>query len=219
MGFRQDFVNALRRHVWPSLHRLFEPFGGYAVMHTTEEEYAMTVHCSEGTLERILDEELGFSRNPLSALKVRVDGNTSEGSWVWRESPLADWQLHLVLHVVDDAVDEDREGEAVDVYAHWEYSWLTHPLKHYATRGYDAEKGVRLAREWLGRYDGEAFPDGLPHAVESPRRRRARELLHATYYSLSEVSNAARYLAPFVDDPEERTEDGRRNVSPRLVDR
>lgn len=210
MGFRQDFVNAVRRRVWPKLHRLFEPFGGYAVMHTTAAEYAMTVRCSEATLERVLAEELDFSRNPLSALKVRVDGNTSEGSWVWRESLLADWQLHVVLHAVD--------GDAVDVYAHWEYSWLTHPLKHYATRGYDAEKGVRLARRWLAEYEGERFPDGLPYGVESPRWRRTRELLYAAYHSLGGVTDVARYLAPFVDDPGERSEDGRPNVSPRITD-
>ncbi|MFD1511828.1 hypothetical protein [Halomarina rubra] len=210
MGFRQDFVNAVRRRVWPRIHHLLAgTVDGYAVTHTTEEEYVMTVHCSEADLERVLDEELGFSRNPISALKVRLDGNTAEGSWVWRDSLLADWQLHVVLHAVD--------GGAVDVYAHWEYSWVTHPLEHYAGRGYDAEKGVRLARSWLADHDGEQFPEGLPYRVESAAYRRGRELLYAVYHEL-EGTEVARYLDPFVADRRARGVDGRPNVSPRIVD-
>jgi hypothetical protein len=210
MGFREDVVNAVRRRVWPGLHYLFAgTFDGYAVTHTTEDEYAMTVHCSEAEIERVLDEELGFSRNPVSALKVRLDGNTSEGSWVWRASPLADMQLHVVLHAVD--------GGTVDVYAHWEYSWIRHPLKHYAAREYDAEKGVRLARAWLADHDGERYPDGLPYRIEPSSHRRLRELLYATYHVL-EGTAAARYLDPFVADVRDRRPDGRPNVSPGIVD-
>lgn len=51
----------------------------------------MTVHSSEARPEHALDEDLELSRNPLSTLKVRLAGNTSEGSRVWRESLLADW--------------------------------------------------------------------------------------------------------------------------------
>lgn len=41
---------------------------------------------------------------------------------MYRDSPLADRQLHAVLF----AQDEDR----VDVYGHYEYNWIRHPIKH-----------------------------------------------------------------------------------------
>jgi hypothetical protein len=220
MGFREDFVNAVRRRVWPQIHYLLDgTFGGYAVSHTTEDEYAMTVHCSEARLERALNEELGFSRNPISALKVRLDGNTSEGSWVRRESLFADWQLHLVLHATD-------EGH-VDVYAHWEYSWITHPYKHYAAREYDAEKGVQLARARLGKYDGERFPEGLPYEIESPYRRRLRELVYRLYHRFPGPFDRAAALAehvaaraPLLEVRGETEREGRGkrlDVSPRIA--
>lgn len=210
MGFREDFTNAVRRRVWPKLHYLFEgTFDGYAVSHTTEDEYAMTVRCSEAELEAVLS-DLGFSRNPISALKVRLDGNTSEGSWVWRESPLDDWQLHVVLHATD-------EGH-VDVYAHWEYSWITHPYKHYAARAYDAERGVRLTRTWLAAYEGERFPEGLPWEIADPYRRELRELWYRFYHRAAEFL-AARGLPvssiPFL--PDDGSDEGRPNVSPRIA--
>lgn len=80
MGYSEDALNALRRSLLPQLHYLLRgTFGGYAVSHTTADEYVLTAHCSEEALESLL-ERLGFSRNPIAALKVRMDGNTSEGS-------------------------------------------------------------------------------------------------------------------------------------------
>lgn len=106
----EDFINAVRRSFLPQLHFLLRgTFGWYAISHTTADEYVLTAHCSEETIETVL-ERLGFSRNPIAALKVRTDGNTSEGSWVWRPSPLADDQLHVVIHDL-------RNEPGVDVYA------------------------------------------------------------------------------------------------------
>jgi hypothetical protein len=212
MGFREDFTNAVRRRVWPQIHYLLEgTFDGYAVSHTTEDEYAVTVLCSEEELERALSEGLDFSRNPISALKVRLDGNTSEGSWVWRESPLADMQLHLVLHATD-------EGH-VDVYAHWEYSWITHPYKHYAARGYDAEKGVRMARRRLADHESQRFPNGLPHEISAPYRRELRELFYRFYHRATDFLAARGLPVPSLSDGTEDDEDddGRPTISPRIA--
>ncbi|WIV67142.1 hypothetical protein [Natrialbaceae archaeon AArc-T1-2] len=215
MGYREDFVNAVRRSLVPQVHYLLDgTFGGYAVSHTTAEEYVFTAHCSEETIEAVL-EDVGFSRNPIASLKVRIDGNTSEGSWVWRRSPLSSHQLHVVLHDLEDA-------EGVDVYAHWERSWIRHPYAHYVARGYDAEKGVELARRWLASYDGDALEDELAYEVDNSLPRKASEYLSLSYYRLEESVGAIRSRLPVLDGDETLTvdRDGKRDeVSPRIADR
>ncbi|RKD97918.1 hypothetical protein [Halopiger aswanensis] len=190
----EDLINAVRRSLLPQLHYLLRgSFGGYAVSHTTAEEYALTAHCQEQRLEEILD-EIGFSRNPIASLKVRVDGNTSEGSWVWRPSPLADGQLHIVLHALED-------GTGVDVYAHWEYSWIRHPYKHYIARGYDAEIGVQLARRWLTSYGrDELAGTEVPYEIDSSFSRRASEALSLSYYRLEDVIATVEDRVPLLED-------------------
>ncbi|ELZ05634.1 hypothetical protein C482_01941 [Natrialba chahannaoensis JCM 10990] len=186
MGYSEDFVNAVRRSFIPQVHYLLQgSFDGYAVSHTSADEYALTAHCSEETIEEILD-SLGFSRNPIAALKVRADGNTSEGSWVWRPSLLSSYQVHVVLH--------ELENEAgVDVYAHWECSWIRHPYKHYVTRGYDAEKGVTLTRRWLTNYEGEELEGhGIEFEIDDSPARQASEYFSLSYYQLEEAVAGVR---------------------------
>ncbi|APW98071.1 hypothetical protein CHINAEXTREME_09860 [Halobiforma lacisalsi AJ5] len=217
MGYTDDFVNAVRRSFLPQLHYLFRgTFGGYAVSHTTADEYVLTAHCTEDTLEDVLD-ELGFSRNPIASLKVRLDGNTSEGSWVWRASPLASNQLHVVLH--------DLEGaEGVDVYAHWECSWIRHPYKHYVTRGYDAEIGVALARRWLVNLDGDGLEaaDGIAYEIDDSLARRVSEYLSLSYYRGIEAVGSLRSRVPVLEDSQDTLtidrEDERDDVSPRIAE-
>ncbi|XVH30568.1 hypothetical protein ACNS7O_09170 [Haloferacaceae archaeon DSL9] len=189
MDLPRDACNALRRRVWPQLHYLIDgTFGGYAVSHTTTDEYVMTINAAEGAVEDALV-DLGFARNPISSLKVRLDGNTSDGSWVRRDSVLSEWQLHVVLHAADD--------ETVDVYAHWEYSWITHPYRHYLAREYDAEKGVERARALLADYESERFPDGLPYEDHEPRRQVVEYLFFA-YHGLYELWSTRDVVSPSV---------------------
>ncbi|WP_254761577.1 hypothetical protein [Natrinema marinum] len=215
MTSQEDAVNAVRRSFLPQVHFLLRgTFGGYAVSHTTADEYALTAHCSEGTLEDVL-ERLGFSRNPVAALKVRMDGNTSEGSWVWRPSLFADEQLHIVLH--------DLENEAgIDVYAHWECSWTRHPYHHYVARGYDAEKGVALARRWLVDGDELAFGPGIDYEIDNSLARRASEALWLSYYRIKEAKGAFASKLPFVDGeaaPQVVEHEGKRDsVSPTIAE-
>ncbi|MDL5360880.1 hypothetical protein [Halalkalicoccus sp. NIPERK01] len=158
MGSAPNRLNGARRTIKPPIHRLFDwAFGGYAMTDNTEEEYVGTVDLPQRELEELLA-TAGFRRNVVSSLKVRVDGNVSDGSWAWRASPLADWQLHLILHDV---------GESVEAYAHWEYSWITHPVKHYRAVGCSPERGVGMAREFLRNYESERYPDGIPFEIES----------------------------------------------------
>jgi len=139
-----DRVTRLRRRVLPALHRIKEPLGGYAICTLDPAEYV-------GTVSRTLDEvretlrRLEFEREPIASLKRRADGRLSAGSWVRRESPLADKQLHVTL--VRDA------PSAVELYAHREYSWLTHPYRHYTFSEWEPEAGVERLRELLAERD------------------------------------------------------------------
>jgi hypothetical protein len=218
MGYREDAVNAARRTIYPQIHYLLQgTFGGYAVTHTTADEYVLTAQCSEDEIESLLA-DLGFSRNPISAVKVRVDGNTAEGSWVWRASPLASYQLHIILHELDEA-------DGVDVYAHWECSWIRHPYKHYVARGYDAEKGVELARKWLTDDDGKTLRGDdctIEYKVDDALSRQASEYFSLSYYRVKEIVASVRSRLPFVDSDDSHTEngeDGRTVVSPRITDK
>lgn len=228
MGYREDLVNAVRRSVIPQLHYALKgTFGGYAVSHTTAKEYVMTAHCSEDTLEAVL-EDLGFRRNPIAAVKVRFDGNTADGSWVYRDSALASRQLHVVLHAL-----EDRE-ECVDVYAHWECSWIRHPYRHYTKQGYDAETGVELTRRLLDAYEGAALDGagndagetGLEYEVDTGLERRLSDRLSFSYYWLKDRWLSVQSRLPAVDRDDEsgldgyvtERDDGRDSVSPRITD-
>jgi len=118
----------------------------------TEAEFA-------GSLDRSLREtekrlwEMGFVRNPLARPKTR-SGATVDGSWVYRESPLAPRQLHLMLFESDGGTD---------VYAHAELSSVN-PLcapGHVRGQSQSVGAGVRRTREWLPLDTSEA-PENPP---------------------------------------------------------
>ena len=110
------------------------------------------MHPSEyvGTVHRNLDEfrpeleTMEFVPEPIASLKVHRDGRYSAGSWVRRNSRFDDWQLHVTLF---------QDGrDAVEVFAHREYSWLRHPYKHYTSKGWDTVAGVDRMRRLLSEY-------------------------------------------------------------------
>lgn len=107
----------------------------------TDGEFSGTLHCDLDTTEQMLYEK-GYIRNPMARLKTR-DGTPEDGSWVYRESPLAPSQLHLMLFENDDG--------STDVYAHEELSSVN-PLcgpAHFRGDGQSVRTGVERAREWL----------------------------------------------------------------------
>ena len=139
-----DLSTRVRRRLLPTLHRIKEPLGGFATCTQHPAEYV-------GTVERGLTdfrpdlEAMAFSPEPIAALKVLEDGRFSAGSWVRRQSPMADWQLHVTLF---------QDGrDAVDVFAHREYSWLRHPVAHYRGEGWDTDGGVERMRRLLTDHD------------------------------------------------------------------
>lgn len=172
MGRPADAYNAFQRRIFPGIHGVLDvAVGGYALSDTPPEEYVGTLHCSESEVEELLD-SLDFTRNLVASLKVRVDGNVSDGSWVYRESILADHQLHVILHQTETGVE---------TYAHWEYSSIRHPYRHYLARDYSAEKGVRIMQSVL-----EEATDGygVSWTIEPPYQR------HTWYISLLRTVSA-----------------------------
>lgn len=141
MTHSSDWTEPLRRWLWPLLHGVLTTVGAYSVGYVGEAQYAGTAPLGEEELEKQLH-SVGFRTNVLAALKHDGTGEWSEKSCVWRESLLADRQLHVTLF-------DARDGTGMDVYAHWEWSWITHPIRHVRAKGVSAEKGVRLAREKL----------------------------------------------------------------------
>lgn len=122
----------------------------------TRGEYAGVFPFPLERTERYLYRE-GFLRNPTARVKVR-NGEPEDGSWVYRESPLAPRQLHLMLF--------ERSDGNTDVYAHEELSSV-HPLcglAHFSGDGQSVAAGVRRARQWFDLDTTEA-PDDPPEGA------------------------------------------------------
>lgn len=139
-----DRLTAIRRRTYPVFHRIAQQFGGYA---------QCTMHPSEyvGTIERSLQQfrsdlrSIGFRPEPIAALKCHRDGRKSAGSWVRRQSVLADEQIHVTLF---------RTGTTgIETYAHREYSWIRHPVEHYQASKWDTAGGVETMRTILRTHD------------------------------------------------------------------
>ncbi|NUB90835.1 hypothetical protein HTZ84_13665 [Haloterrigena sp. SYSU A558-1] len=139
-----DLTTRVRRRVLPTLHRIKEPFGGFAQCLQHPDEYVGTIPYGLETFRADL-EAMAFEPEPIASLKIHRDGRLSAGSWARRRSPLATWQLHVALF--QDGAD------AVDVFAHREYSWLRHPYRHYTCEGWDTEGGVERVRSLLADHD------------------------------------------------------------------
>ena len=158
-------ITIVRRITLPPLDTLKERlFSGFAVSHSTEDEYAATVYCREERLGQFL-KELGFSPSLFSALKIRYDRNREDGSYVWRASLFDSNQLHVVSHAREDS-------KAIDLYAHLERSTITHPIQHYRKVDYTAEGGVERFREMLDEHQG------LAYEIQPPRHRSWAWALH-----------------------------------------
>lgn len=152
-GPESRWWETLRRRISSSLERIDERAGPRPVV---EAEFA-------GTLDRSLSEteqwlwDMGFVRNPIARLKTR-NGVPEAGSWVYRDSPLAKRQLHVMLF--------ERADSGIDIYAHEELSSI-HPLHgpaHFRGEGQSVGAGVQKARELLPLETAEApeNPPGVP---------------------------------------------------------
>lgn len=159
MGHRHDWWEVIRSRTLPWLHRWLAVVGAYAEGEVAHSSYALTAGRGVESLERDLH-TLGFVRNPIASIKRRGE-HYEAGSWVRRQSLLADRQLHIELFPVENP-------GGTDVYAHVELSWITHPLSHYRKEGIDVIAGVREVRHVFR----EA---GIPMRVRSDAPADARD--------------------------------------------
>jgi hypothetical protein len=104
--------------------------------------YVGTVSVPIAELEATL-REVGFRWDPVSLYHYTLIGNSSDGSWVYRSSRLSDRQLHVVLF--------GKERDWTEIYAHTEYSWIRHPLKHARQEDIRRSEGARTMRRILER--------------------------------------------------------------------
>ena len=137
------FLERVRQSVASLLHAPLSLVGLYAERETPREQYAFTLREPFPLVEAQLH-RLGFVRNLVSSLKYRdyeTPPETTVASWAWYpEGALAsDDQLHLALYVGPDR-------STTDVYAHWEPSWIRHPIRHYRATDVDAQEGIERTR-------------------------------------------------------------------------
>lgn len=127
LGPEDDWVENYREKYWFKLHELLEVMGGYAVVTKGPDDYVYSVKIGEERLEEILYKGK-YHRNPISSKKLRLTPEGEEerslNSWVHRETILADMQNHATNF------PGHKDGE-VDIYHHYETSWIKHPFEHY----------------------------------------------------------------------------------------
>jgi hypothetical protein len=159
-------MRRFRQRLGPVLNRLT----GVVGQPTTQvypSGYVATVHRPHDAVAAEL-EASGFTWDPLSMFHYTPTGSSTDGSWAYRSGPFAERQLHVVLF----ATRPDR----TDVYAHDEFNWLRHPLKHADEVDIRRKSGATTMRRWLADSDLPAEQHSLArrklgHAVERLRER------------------------------------------------
>lgn len=126
LGPDSDWVESFRDRVFIRLHELLSLIGGYATLEVGSSSFIATIEENEECFEEVIYKN-GYHRNVLAGKKYRTsDGEKvySISSWVHRESLLDDKQGHLTIF------EGTRDG-TLDLYHHYETSWVVHPIKHY----------------------------------------------------------------------------------------
>lgn len=163
---RSSVLRRLRQRLGPTLNRIVEALG----RPTTQVYPAGYVGTVDHPVERVEAElrDGGFSWDPLSVYHYTPEGDDAEGSWAYRSSWLADRQLHVVLFAVG--------SDTTDVYAHDEFNWSRHPVKHAREVDIRREEGSDELRRWLDdrgvAYDRDPVALAkVRHLVERVRER------------------------------------------------
>jgi len=160
-----DVSYRVRQRLGPWITRFAKTFG-QPEFHLRDTEYV-------GTIRQPLDEFTetltahGFEWDPLAWYHQPPVGSEPNGSWTYQRTPLADRQLHTILIA--------HSPEYVDVFAHEEYNWLRHPIKHFRQVGIEREAGSNEMRRWIESRGIEIDTKSrrgrrLSHAVNTLRR-------------------------------------------------
>ena len=140
-----DVPYRVRQRLGPWITRLGQTLG--------QPEYRLRETEYVGTVQQPLDEftetlqEHGFEWDPLAWYHQPPVGSEPNGSWSYRRTVLADRQLHVILIA--------HSPKYIDVFAHEEYNWLRHPIKHLWQVGIDRKAGSSEMRRWLERHGME----------------------------------------------------------------
>lgn len=143
MFMTNDFIHDVHKFVYKNvLHPVFSRLGWYAEKEISNSSYICSFELDLDELEEEL-ERIGFVRNPTSFLTYQsvedYEGRSyTVGSWVLYLDDVVDsYQLHVTLY---SAFDDGF----VDVYGHFERSWLRHPVKHMRLVDYSEEEGKNM---------------------------------------------------------------------------
>ncbi len=149
----------VRQRLGPWITRLARALG--------QPEYRLHEAGYVGTVQQPLNEftavlqEHGFDWDPLAWYHQPPVGSEPNGSWTYRPTVLADRQIHVILVA--------HSPKYIDVFAHEEYNWLRHPIKHFRQVGIDRNVGSSKIGRWLE-----------SHGVEvDTKSRRRRWVVHA----------------------------------------
>lgn len=164
LRIRPGIPRRARQSIGPRIDAAARTFGDpqYRVR---SSEYVGTVTLDIADFEGRLY-EAGFTWDPVSLYHRTPSGTATDGSWVYRSSPLADRQLHVLLF----AQARDR----IDVYAHEECSWIRHPLKHARQERIQRRAGASEAGRILERIGVDYFREPWPFRKASHLLKRLR---------------------------------------------
>lgn len=158
-SLQPDVSYRVRQWLAPWITRLVETVG-QPEYHLQDTEYVGTVERPLGEFTETLQAH-GFEWDPLAWYHQPPVGSEPDGSWTYRQRLLADRQLHTILIA--------HSPEYIDVFAHEEYNWLRHPIKHLRQVGIEREVGSSKMRQWIESHDMEI----------DTRSRRRRQIAHA----------------------------------------
>lgn len=137
----------IRRLFLPTISKGIEIFNNifdshyYVTAKTAPAQFVGTINLTKH--ETILLFKMhGFTDNPLAALKS-FDGRYEIASLAFRERLFSKHQIHIILFELDD------DPYTTAIFAHKEYSWVRHPIKHYKVDYISNEEGVRYVRQLL----------------------------------------------------------------------
>jgi len=166
-----DLPYDVRQRLAPVITRVAQTVG-QPEYHLRDTEYV-------GTVCRPLDEftetlqDHGFEWDPLAWYHQPPIGSEPNGSWTYRQTLLAERQIHVILVA--------HSPEYIDVFAHEEYNWLRHPIDHLQQVGIERKAGSQKVRRWLRSHDIQI----------DTRSRRRRQVARA-------VDNVLRKLGSII---------------------
>lgn len=163
MGHTHDFWEPLRRIIIPKIGAIVQLYNDitgsayYAETKTHGNQFVGRVAMSEDEFEKVLHDG-GYERNPLSSWKrLATTDEEMEGSW--RKVLDDDFQIHVVLY--DGSKIHNANTGYTYIYAHKEYRWDVHPVKHYNGVKFNAGDGVRKVKDFLDQR-------GIPYDLYRP---------------------------------------------------